>query len=218
MWWRVLLAYLGTAAVVATVLEILAMPGQAQYQALVSHGIHTSGQVVPDNGLRGGLGYAFAVQGKTYTRSGSFDYLTNQHVGDAVAVVYEQSNPANNCSCDPAQALSQEQWNPILLAAWMSLIVPLGYSLLVRMRRGQASPSDSTGRWRIRVGPPSRFIWWGVSAVLLSVVSAIAAHLLQPLVYFFVVIALGLIWFPLGVLLDRLFTQRLRRAWTQPRT
>jgi hypothetical protein len=214
VWWRLLLAYLGTAAVVATVIEILAMPGQAQYQALVSRGVHTSGQVVPDNGLRGGLGYAFAVQGNRYTRSGSFAYLANQQLGDTVPVVYEASNPANNCSCDPAQVLSQEQWSPILLAAWMSLIVPLGYSLLMRMRRGQVS---SAGRWQIRVGPPSRFIWWAVSAVVLSIVSVIAGHLVQPVIYFFVVIALGLIWFPLGVLLDRLLTQRLRQAWTQPR-
>jgi hypothetical protein len=203
--------------VAATVLEVLAMPGQAQYQALISHGIHTSGQVVPDSGLRGGLGYAFVVQGQTYTRSGSFDYLGSQQVGDTVPVVYEQSNPVNNCSCDPAKVLSEEQWSPILLAAWMSLIVPLGYSLLKRLRRGQSSSSNSAGRFRLRVGPPSRFIWWAVSAVLLSVVSAMAKGLVQPVIYLFVVVALALIWFPAGVLMDRLLTPLLRRVWPQAR-
>ncbi len=51
-----MLAYLGTAAVVATVLEILAMPGQAQYQALVSHGIHTNPTV--DRGVYNGVDMA----------------------------------------------------------------------------------------------------------------------------------------------------------------
>jgi hypothetical protein len=205
-----LLAYLATVVVVAAVFEIFAQPGQAQYQALVSHGIHISGQVVPDSGLRGGLGYAFVVGGTRYTRSGSFDFLTNQNLGDTVPVVYEATNPANNCSCDPAQDLSQERWTPILLALWISLIVPLGYSLLRRLMRGQSS----AGRLLLRIGPPSRLIWWAVSAVLLSEVSAIASHLVQPAIYFFVLIALGLIWFPLGLLLDRLLTQRMRQAWT----
>ena len=213
MRWRPLLAYLATAAVVAAALEILAQPSQAQYQALVSRGVHASGQVVPDSGLRGGLGYAFIVEGTRYTRSGSFDFLTNQKEGDTVPVVYEATNPANNCSCDPAQDLSQARWTPILLALWISLIVPLGYSLLRRLMRGQSS----TGRLHLRIGPPSRFIWWAVSAALLSVVSAIAGHLVQPATYFFVLIALGLIWFPLGVVLDRLFTERMRQAWTQRR-
>lgn len=215
VWWRLLLAYLATAALLATVLEIVAMPGQAQYQALISHGVHASGRVVPDNELRGGLGYAFAVQGQTYTMSGSFDTLSNQQVGDAVPVVYEESNPGNNCSCDPAQVLNQEQVSPLIIAFWMSLSVPLGYAILRRMRSGQSLQSIAGKRFQMRVGPPSRFFWWAISAILLSIVSAIARALVQPVIYLFVVVGLGLIWFPLGVLLDLVLTPRLRRVWPQ---
>lgn len=212
-----MIAYGVTAVVVAAVLEILAMPGQAQYQALVSHGVHTSGQVVPDSGLRGGLGYSFVVDGRTYTRSGSFDYQGTIQLGDTVPVVYEESNPSNNCSCDPSQVLSEDRWSPILLAFWMSLIVPLGYVVLNRLRGRRDPWPFGNAKLHLRVGPASRFAWWCVSALVLWLFSAIARGLVQPEIYFFLVIALALIWFPAGVLLDRLLTPRLRAVWSHPR-
>jgi hypothetical protein len=210
MWRWVLFAYLVAVAVVGTLFEIFAMPEQAQYQALVSHGVRTTGQVVPDNSLRGGLGYSFVVQRQTYRMSGSFDYLSNQKVGDSVPVVYEASNPTNNCSCDPAQDLSGLRWSPLLLAAWISLLVPGAY---VMYRRMQATSANTFGRFRMRVGPPSRFVWWGVIAIALSIGLEIASLVLPKAIYLFVVIpVLALIWFPTGVLLDRWLTPRLRPA------
>jgi hypothetical protein len=214
MWRWVLFAYLVAVAVVGTLFEIFATTQQAQYQSLVSHGVHTTGQVVPDNSLRGGLGYSFVVQGQTYRMSGSFDYLSNQKVGDSVPVVYEASNPTNNCSCDPAQDLSGLRWSPLLLAGWISLLVPGAY---VMYRRMQATSAGTLGRFRVRVGPPSRFVWWGVTAIVLSIGSEIASLALPKAIYLFVVIpVLALIWFPCGVLLDRWLTPRFRPS--QPAT
>lgn len=207
MWRWVVFGYFVAVAIAGTFFEILAMPQQAQYQALVSHGFRTTGQVVPDNSLRGGLGYSFVVGGQTYRMSGSFDYLTNQKVGDSVPVVYEASNPTNNCSCDPAQDLSGLRWSPLLLAGWISLLVPGAY---VMYRRMQETSRGTLGRLRMRVGPPSRFVWWGITAIVLSIGSEIASLILPKAIYLFVVIPLlALIWFPTGVLLDRWLTPRL---------
>jgi hypothetical protein len=217
MRWRFVLAYVSTAVVVATFLEIKAMPGQVQYQALVSHGIHTSGQVVADD-VHGGLGYAFVAQGKSYPDSGSSVIPRGLQLGDTVPVVYEESNPANNCSCDPGEELIASQRNPILLALFISLLAPFAYWQFRPLWTGQGSPSGQIGRLMFRVGPPSRFLWWAVSAVLLSVVSSIASRLVQPVIYWFVVIpVLGLSWVPLGVVMDRLLTPLLRRFWPHPR-
>jgi hypothetical protein len=61
-------------------------------------------------------------------------------------------------------------------------------------------------------------MWWAIYFVLLSGVSALASPFVQPVIYWFVVTpVLALTWFPLGVLMDRLLTPRLRQFWPQPR-
>ncbi len=62
----------------------------------------------------------------------------------------------------------------------------------------------------MRVGPPSRFVWWGITAIVLSIGSEIASLILPKLIYLSVVIpVMALIWLPIGVLLDRWLTPRL---------
>lgn len=214
MWRWVLLEYLVAVAIVATVIEILATPQQAQYQALVAHGIRTTGLVVPDNSLRGGRGYSFLVGGQTYRMSGSFDTLTNQQFGDSVLVVYEANNPANNCSCDPAADLSGLRWTPLLIAGWVSLLVPGAYGMYRRMQRTSAG---TLPRFQFRVGPPSRFAWWGVTAIVLAICSEVASITVPKATYLFVVVPAGaILWIPIGIVLDRWLTPILAGARTPP--
>lgn len=212
MWRWVLFGYLVAVALLATVIEIFEMPQQAQYQALVAHGMRTAGHVVPDDSLRGGRGYAFMVGGQTYKMSGSFDTLTDQQLGDSVLVVYEASNPANNCSCDPAADLSGLRWTPLLLASWISLLVPMGYGMYRRMQRTTAGKLP---RFHFRVGPPSRIAWWGVAAIVLSICSEIASLEFPKAIYLFIFVPVAaILWIPIGIVLDRWLTPRLVRTRT----